>query len=152
MTNKAKRIISIVIVSIIVISLAVLIISCSAVKEYEYKYLEDAYEAGWLTEDDLRIIANYYNNGTLSEIPLSKEKENNIRHTYLQEADIYKYRPDATVNDVSVFNYYGIYNGYAVAFLRDRFFQYDYKFWQEKEIGGVMFYNYIGLWVYDTNS
>ena len=62
MTDKAKRIISIVIVSIILISSAVLIISCSAVKEYEYKYLEDAYEAGWFTEDDLKTIADYWNN------------------------------------------------------------------------------------------
>ena len=54
MTQKAKRIISIVIVSIILVSSALLIISCNAVKEYEYKNLEDAYEAGWITEDDLR--------------------------------------------------------------------------------------------------
>ena len=147
-----KKITSIIMVIVIMMTSCCLFSCSNNLKLYNEKSLEDAYEAGWLTEDDLRIIANYYNNGTLSEIPLSKEKENNIRHTYLQEADIYKYRPDATVNDVSVFNYYGIYNGYAVAFLRDRFFQYDYKFWQEKEIGGVMFYNYIGLWVYDTNS
>ena len=128
--------------------------SCSNnLKIYNWLSLEDAYNEGWIAEDDLRVIAYQYNNLiTWSEIPLSKEKENNIKHTYLQEADVYKYIPDATVNDVSVFHYYGIYNGYAVAFLRDRFFQCDYVIWKEKEIGGVIFYKCIPPQVYDTNS
>lgn len=147
-----KKITSIIMVIVIMMTSCCLFSCSNNLKLYNKKSLEDAYEAGWLTEDDLREIAVHLNNKTYSEIPLSKEKENNIRHTYLQEADIYKYRPDATVNDVSVFRYYGIYNGYAVAFLRDRFFQYDYVFWQEKEIGGVMFYNCIPPLVYDTNS
>ena len=80
MKTKAKRIISIVFVSIIVISLAVLIISCNAVKEYEYKYLDDAYEAGWITEDDLKTIADYWNNDrTRPEMQYSQNVVNNIK-------------------------------------------------------------------------
>ena len=67
---------------IVIMMTSCCLFSCSNnLKLYNKMSLEDAYEAGWLTEDDLRVIADHLNNKTYSEIPLSKEKENNIRHS-----------------------------------------------------------------------
>ncbi|MBR6773974.1 MAG: hypothetical protein IKM16_04850 [Clostridia bacterium] len=161
MTDKAKRIISIVIVSIILISSAVLIISCNAVKEYEYKYLEDAYEAGWITEDDLKTIADYWNNDdrTLPEMQYSQNVVNNIKytkfkaiHNHLDSLELkrifFKDKKNMRIG------YYGTYNGYVVATVSGKYSYVivDPYIHAEKIIGGVSFYNYMTLTVYDINS
>ena len=157
MTKKAKRIISIVIVSIILISTAVLIISCSAVKEYEYKYLKAAYEAGWITEDDLQTLADYWNNDrTLPEMQYSQNVVNNIKYTHFNE-NIYaddslrsKYLFSKNKHSISM-TYYGTYNGYVVVYIIggpniEDFFPKDIT------IGGVTFYKFRVLKVYKVNS
>ncbi|MBO5214707.1 MAG: hypothetical protein J6B79_00775 [Clostridia bacterium] len=155
MTDKAKRIISIVIVSIILISTAVLIISCSAVKEYEYKYLEDAYEAGWITEDDLKTIADYYNNRTHPEMQHSQNVVDGIKYTKFKRYYSYddssrsKYLFLKKKRNIHLY-YYGTYNGYVVA--RSWIEGADIAIYDEKIIGGVSFYNYMTLTVYDINS
>jgi hypothetical protein len=160
MTNKAKRIISIVIVSIILISTAVLIISCNAVKEYEYKYLEDAYEAGWITEDDLKTIADYWNNDdrTLPEMQYSQEVVNNIKYTkfkaihYHFDSSELKYLFFKDKKNMRI-GYYGTYNGYVVARVSGKYSSVvvDPYIHDEKTIGGVTFYNYMTLTVYKIN-
>ena len=47
-------------------------------------------------------------------------------------------------------DYYGTYNGYVVA--RSGIEGADIKIYDEKIIGGVSFYNYMTLTVYDINS
>ena len=157
MTDKAKRIISIVIVSIIVISMAVIIISCNAVKEYEYKYLEDAYEAGWITEDDLKTIADYWNNDdrTLPEMQYSQNVVDGIKYTKFKRYYSYddssrsKYLFLKKKRNIYLY-YYGTYNGYVVvsSWIEGT----DIAIYDEKIIGGVSFYNYMTLTVYDINS
>ena len=159
MTDKAKRIISIVIVSIILISSALLIISCNAVKEYEYKNLEDAYEAGWITEDDLRTIADYWNNNNRPEMQFSQKVEDRIKYTNFRwyygydDSSRSKFIFSKSKRDMHI-NYYGTYNGYVVATVSGKYSYVivDPYIHAEKIIGGVSFYNYMTLTVYDINS
>lgn len=157
MTTKAKRIISIVIVSIILISTAVLIISCNAVKEYEYKYLEDAYEAGWITEDDLKTIADYWNNKTRPEMQLSQEVMDGIKYTHFKKNNEHfdalesKYLFLKNKRNISI-KYYGTYKGYIVAGVSGGMNStYLPVIHDEKTIGGVTFYRLIEPRVYKIN-
>ncbi|MBO5215017.1 MAG: hypothetical protein J6B79_02390 [Clostridia bacterium] len=158
MTKKAKRIISIVIVSIILVSSALLIISCNAVKEYEYKNLEDAYEAGWITEDDLRTIADYWNNNNRPEMQFSQKVEDRIKYTNFRwyygydDSSRLKFIFSKSKRDMHI-NYYGTYNGYVVARVNGRVFGVivDPMIYDEKTIGGVTFYKFIQPWVYKIN-
>ena len=121
----------------------------------EATYLDIAYANGWITQEQLKSIAYYYNEETeapdfelIPKLPLSKETEDNIKFSYLQKDYIKKVYPDATIDHITVFRYYGTYNNYAVVFIKDDLFMYDLKIEPEKEIGGVVFYNYCALSAY----
>ena len=64
---------------------------------------------------------------------------------------IKEHYPNATVNDILRFDYYGTYDGYAVVFVLDSLFMYDLKFKAEYSLGDVTFYNYCELSVYNIN-
>lgn len=49
---------------------------------------------------------------------------------------------------LSIYQYYGTYNGYAVVFMLDNKIKQDLFIEPEKEIGGVMFYDCCVLSVY----
>lgn len=132
--------------------------------------LETAYERGYITQEDLKSIAYYYNNDPESlgydhengptqpdvkPIPkqkLSKKTERELKLTYIIEAHLKESHPDVTVKNVEVFYYYGTYNNYAVAFMQDNIQTHCLSYWDEKEIGGVTFYNYFVLLVFDLKS
>jgi len=124
--------------------------------------LEEAYENGWLTKKDLKSIAYYYNNYHNDQAPepnfklipkqeLSKEKIEEMKRAYLQQNYIQASHPNATTDHVTVFQYYGTYNGNCVTFMLDDLFGYDLHFEAEKEIGGSIFYDYVVLKVYYIN-
>ena len=77
--------------------------------------------------------------------------EDNIKLSYLQRSDIQSRYPNATVNDILGFDYYGTYDGCAVVFVYTSLFMCDLKFEAEYILGDVTFYNYCELSVYNTN-
>jgi len=155
---KAKRFLA----TVLSICLAVLTLfsfaGCDFNKNQTYyneMYLEDAYNSGCLTQEHLKSIAYYYNGETaepvfelIPKVKLDKKTEEKIKLSYLQRPRIRETHPNAKVKDIKTFQYYGTYNGYAVVFIVDSLFQYDFIFHKERTIGGVTFYNYCELSVY----
>ena len=129
---------------------------------YDEMSLESAYNLGYITQEHLKSIAYYYNNyynkepteptfELIPKVELDKRIEENIKLSYLQMPHIKEHYPNATVNDILRFDYYGTYDGYAVVFVLDSLFMYDLKFKAEYILGDVTFYNYCELSVYNIN-
>lgn len=128
-----------------------LLVICAAFgyTKYEEYNLETAYNNGYLTQDDLKSIAYYYNKETIlpdfkliPKAKLSPYVERSIKMSYLQRPSFKKDFPFATVKDIGVFDYYGTYNGYVVVKILDSLARYDLIYEPEKMIGGVTFYDY----------
>ena len=109
--------------------------------------LEEAYEAGFLTREDLMSIA-YYHQGsedeTFSPIPLcpetlGKETERGIKETHL--ASIREEFPTADLDDVHILEYYGTYGDCVAVHVRDDYRVIDVLEIPQAEIGGVVFYH-----------
>ena len=150
--------ISLIIAMLTVIACCCALSGCGDPVYYESKSLEDAYDAGWLTEEHMMSIAYHYNNfykeepeePTFDLIPkeeLSKKVIKNIKLTFLRDRNY----TELTVKDVTEFYYYGIYDGYVVALVYDSVYGYDFVFHDEKTIGGAVFYSYRSIRVYNTN-
>ena len=140
---------------------AVLVAGCTPEQQYaasvgNFYSLEEAYENGWLTQEDILSIAYYYNQGTdgneelMGEnyapnpmVPetLDEERVNQIKRTYLNEVIA---MPEGTLEHVIIRAYYGTYDESVVIDITDDYHGYDYVFEPEHEIGGVLFYHYVG--------
>ncbi len=155
MKRVLKKVIVIVLATIMLLSTCVLG-ACNR-KYYAEKTLEEAYEAGWITQEHLKSIAYYYNHETeepdfdlIPKAELPRKVEKTVKLSYLQWPGIKKNHPDADENDISAFTYYGTYNDCVVAFV---FYKYYGDIFPpvDKEIAGVMFYRYRTLYVYNKN-
>ncbi len=160
------KICSIVLLTITLVSLC-LMGGCGKPKGYyNRKDLEEAYESGWITQAQLKSLAYAWNKRKLGDewepevmdfevIPvgeLDEEVEYRIKMTHLNYPGLRKKRPNSTVKDISWLGYYGTFNGYVVAFADVSFLDISYKRYEEMVIGGVTFYKYTPLKVYDTNQ
>ena len=79
--------------------------------------LQEAYDGGMLTVEDLQIIAESLAKGTSVPEPLSPDIENAIKEAAarnLREEEPDRF-PDAKAEDFTITKYYGTYNG-CVAF------------------------------------
>jgi len=121
---------------------------CTSIKGSFYS-LQEAYDNGWLTQEDLQSLAYYYNVGSNDEsfVPkpknpesLSKETENMIIKTHLE--GIKKDFPTATISDVNIAEYYGVYNDCIAISVRDNYYAIDVLVEPEYIVGGVSFYNF----------
>ncbi len=108
--------------------------------------LKQAYDNGWVSEDDVKSIACHYYDifefeenpySGLYEIPekLNKELENEVKQAYLEQ--IAKY-PDGLLYDVEIYNYFGTYNGNVVAGISSCYDNFDITIEEDYEIGGVI--------------
>lgn len=141
-----------------------ILFACNSRREilYDTLSLEDAYNVGWITLDQLKCVAYYYNNELqeaddlgfplIPKADLDEEVEMKIKLSYLQQDYIKSAYPHATTLNICRFDYYGIYDGYVVVFILDSLFGYDLHYQPVKTIGGVSFNNYSSLTVYDTYS
>ncbi|HIZ24835.1 MAG TPA: hypothetical protein H9812_05140 [Candidatus Gallimonas intestinigallinarum] len=139
----------------------VLVAGCTQEQQYaasvgNFYSLEEAYENGWLTRDDILSIAYYYNQGaegnealmgesyapepTAPEM-LDEERANQIKRTYLNDVIA---MPEGTFEHVIIRAYYGTYHENIVIHITDDYHGYDYVSEPEYEIGGVRFYDYVG--------
>ena len=126
----------------------------------EFVWLDEAYENEWLSQDDLKSIAYYYNlqysDGEvvyeddftpLEKAPseLDEKTRDRIRAIYCKERGIRRKLYD----EVSVMTYYGTYqNCVVVEITTSCMVGGDPMFYPEYELGGVKFYNYHYIGVY----
>lgn len=91
----------------------------------QFYTLQDAYDSGLLTVENLQIIANYLNNGTLPTDNLSSKIETAIKKTAAEKMRNDKLNPisEAKAEGFGV-RYYGSYNG-NIAVIMDNVYQ-DY--------------------------
>ena len=130
---------------------------------YDEKGIADAYEAGWITQEQLKSIAYYHNKNRVGDswepevmdfqlIPqteLDEKVSEHIRKSYLKI--MRQYDSKLKMKDVKIDDYYGTYDGYVVSNMWVKLNHCDIIFREEFEVGGVMFYNYNYLSVFDTN-
>ncbi len=115
----------------------------------EFTTLEKAYEKGWLTDYDIRDIYYYYTNANTRKsvdnsyvppafVPLTDEKSLKIKQDFLlfhkDEAERY----DSSIEDITISEYFGTYNGCSVMFIDTPWWCYMDICWSE-EIAGYTF-------------
>ena len=88
--------------------------------------LQEAYENGWLTEEDLKTAAEYHAAKKDCPEPIDEEIKANMRALYAQQlnADPKLIYSDYTADDILLYRFYGTYNGCSIVILyhKDSFF------------------------------
>lgn len=127
----------------LVVIISVVMVGCKNNDEIvngTFYSLQEAYEAGLLTEQDLQCIANHQNNGTNPSDTLSEKNKKSIKET---EADNLRNRnpnpiSEATAEDITIDKYYGTYNGCVAVMISDAFSGVPGALWDD-EVAGVIF-------------
>lgn len=138
-----RKIIAIVLIALILCAACCVFAGCENCPG-EFHSLKQAYDIGWLTQDDLKSIAYHYGNRDENYKPIpideiSKDIQFKIKQTYV--AYLREQGLEGTVNNVRITKFYGEYSGHYVINVVDDLHGYDYVFTDEN-IGGVMFYHY----------
>ena len=113
--------------------------------------IDEVYENGWITKEDLRDIAYYYHarygltydegyepNPKTPAI-LDQDTIQKIKTRYL--LDVVK-MPEGDLDRIKISYYYGTYHGIAGVTLSTDYLNYDIVVEPEYEIGGVTFYQF----------
>ena len=103
--------------------------------------LQEAYDGGMLTVEDLQVIAEYLENGMSVPEPLSPDIENAIKELAarnLREKEPDRF-PDAKAEDFTITKYYGTYNGYVAFTIEDIYTSYA-AVCVDETIAGVEFH------------
>lgn len=131
-----------------------LLFGCNEEKGNFYS-LQECYDNGYLTTEDLKNIAFYYNDENYDDsfeptpkIPetLSNATENNIKQVYLN--NLKERFPDATLGGIRITKYYGTYDDCVVVTVWDDFIDYDLMVIPEQFIGSILFKNYCEREIY----
>lgn len=140
----------------LVLLLSIFCFSCTGGDGNIYE-LQEAYDNGWLTTDDIMNIGYYYQfgvvDGGLTEEELigfepkpkeadklSKRVENKIKRAY-RRYYLNKYNKRISLNKIELQHYYGTYQDCIVVAIYVHF-NGDLYFIDEYEIGGVVIRNY----------
>lgn len=130
---------------------------CGELPTGSFYDLDEAYEMGFLTQNDLKNIAYYYHtrNGDTEHVDptftpspknpetLDEKTQRAIKQDYLNKViDM----PDGSIDHVFIYYYYGTYNGNIVIHVTDDYYCYDYLF-EDVNIGGVNFYSYTAAYL-----
>ena len=112
--------------------------------------LQEAYDGGMLTVEDLQVIAEYHEKGVSVPEPLSPDVENAIKEVAARNMREKENIEDATADGFWIDRYYGTYNG-SVAFMISGYIAYPAVVLDENEIvAGVRFHytdpNRIMVW------
>ncbi len=152
MKNKLKVVAILLLISLAVCALC----SCaSAKKRGEFYTVKEAYEKGWLTEEELQNLADVYNNyfnsgfdrssiGELDETISKKIKQthaNNLKENY--ECD------NVDLDLIKIIRYYGKYGDCFAVYVRDEYIMIDLLTYDEYNVDGVKFYHFrfdVVLW------
>lgn len=107
--------------------------------------LKQAYSNGLLTHEDLQTISDCFYDGIACLESLDEDVVNSIKKVYAERISSDEYYSKVTADDIIICNYYGIYNGYAIAMVKiscahDASYKPDLPY----EIDGLTFY--YGYW------
>lgn len=133
----------IIIILIFIMSLC----GCNVTSKGELMLLEEAYEAGYINDEQLKSIAFYYQGTRESGFePIVKNpkkisliNEQRIKKLY---ADKYLDFSIFSMFTVEILDYYGTYNECVALDITDNIYLYDLVIEDEYKIGDVIFYNY----------
>lgn len=138
---------------LMIILLFELLCSCNSNKKSfdgSFFSLDEAYELGYINNDDLSSIAYYFNSDKYPDIvpkeknpsSLSKYEEYIIKYLYLKNERV---NHGYQIEDINIRKYYGTYNGCVVINIKNKRIFYDLVFEDEHRIGDVIFYHYTTL-------
>ena len=149
--------------SIVTVLFAVLLCSCDYASLYqgEFYILQQAYDAGWLTQEDLKSIAYYHNGGINGneEImgedyqpqPKTPEVLDKLTGRSIKQSYIDNFLTDknAKISGINIEDYYGSYDNYITLMISDIYSGTTGDIsWQT--IDGVKFYynsgNQVKIW------
>ncbi len=106
--------------------------------------LQEAYDEGWLTKEDLQNIADHFNNDTTPIDILStvlqgaiKEMRVELLHAHNSGSML-----SATKDDVTIVKYYGTYDNAIAVVITDIYSVYGQASTAEYIVEGIPFYNY----------
>lgn len=146
-----KKLLALLLSLISVICIAFTLVGCGGIEvRGQFCTLKQAYENGWLDEDDLKSIAcGYYDFNNFEENPysglykeptenLSEDIINELKQAYLEQIDN---EPEGLPEKVKISKYYGVYSGNIVVKMWSEYFMCDIKI-EDREIGGVIFKNF----------
>lgn len=152
--SKTKIMRAVCLLLVLLCSSVIALVGCDSKPDNFYS-LQEAYDNGWLTQEDLQSIAYYYHDtpkrnqykdNDFEPIPkqeLTRQMERKIRQAHLE--DFKKAFPGekARLNNVYILNYFGTYGDCIVVDVADNIpLCRDPLFIDKKEIGNVMFYSY----------
>ncbi len=134
--------------------------ACAPKQRGEFCTLQEAYDQGLLTQDDLKNIAYYQNGGSDDEnfepMPKTPESLSDKTEKAIKETRAYDLRNQDTnpikkakAKDVTILKYYGTYNNCVAVMITDYYHSYDLMEW-DIEIEDVLFHysngNRIIIW------
>lgn len=129
--------------------------------------LQEAYDEGFLSIDDLKNIAYHFNEGSDDEsfVPtpktpevLSEEIQNIIKRDYMEFLDIpmelKKSYPGGDKEAISISKYYGTYGNNIAICIYSKYYAVDLPPPIDFNIGGIIFYNWyayfsVTIWHFD---
>lgn len=151
-----KKINGLLFILILIILMSSMLNGCNATNGQLYT-LNEAYDNGWISQDDLKNISYYWNNessdSSFIPIPITPSEldpkmDKKIRKAYLQNFN--RKFGEAKLNNIHIYNYYGTYGDCPIIYVSDDINLYDYKFEKQVYIGGILFTNYcaalISVW------
>ena len=123
--------------------------ACAPQKKGEFYTLQEAYDQGLLTVDDLKNIAYYQNGESPDEsfVPTAKNPETLSTETEnaIKETKAYDYRnrevnpkTDAKPNAYRIVKYLGTYNNCSAVMIESEYYDHNNAIW-EIDIEGIIF-------------
>lgn len=140
-----KRIVCLGVVIIMIFSMA----ACTPKQRGTFYTLQEAFDQGMLTQDDLRSIAYYQNGGSEDEDfepklktpeSLSEKTEKAIKETRAYDLRNQDTKPikEAKAKDITILKYYGTYNNCIALMMNDIYHDYPTAL-REVTVEGVLF-------------
>ncbi|MDE6302665.1 MAG: hypothetical protein K2M36_03655, partial [Clostridia bacterium] len=145
-----RKISGLLIILILIILVSSMFSGCNATNGQLYT-LDEAYDNGWISQEDLRSISYYWNNKNAdpSFIPapiipseLDPKVDKKIRKAYLQNFNRKYGYGKAKLSNIHIYRYYGTYGDCPIIRVSDDILQYDYYFEEQVYIGDVLFTKY----------
>ena len=141
---------------LLILFLILLSIGCTKKDNNHIYSIKDAYELKLISKEDLKILAECYNNvqknQSMNSYSLEQLNENEIqtiKKAYLNEY-IKKDYPFAKISVVLIENYYGKYGNCIALDIKDSVRKIDVLVLEEYALDDIVFYNYTqpGLCLY----
>lgn len=141
---------------LLIISLFITLICFAGCNKPTGKFysLEESYEKGLITVEQLQEIAEYHNDGKDCPTPLDDKIANAIKETAASDTRKYEKYFEVKASEFTILHYYGNYNNCYVVMIGNPYFDYPEVAIDEwVDVGGVQFHirthESIQVWVQD---